>query len=604
MFNLNATCTQNTHKLLVNGDSAFTGKLAFTNSADTLSVYGYIDYNTSKRFIFHEQSMSGTSVTSYYENYQLPAPNSARTDNATYDILTSKAAVTVAQGGTGATSFTANSVIMSGASTTAALTTRAVFNMTNKGHLSWTAAATDIHLVTKNTLAYWDGRFKDGKSNLTYCVKGEFGDSVVGNGRVFYGTCSTAAGTAAKEVTCAKYDALTAGDMIIVDFSNTNSAAVANLTLNVNSKGAKPIKKQYNGTLSDLNTVGELHQDTFSVFVYTGEYWIFTNGNYNTNTTPYGIRIYNQTSGYNADYPLIVSRTPLTTQIGTNNENGSYTNNVYGVIWDSPNDGTHNKTPTLNPSTGRMKIYDLTMVNKAISLQNGNSTSHLVTISAANNTATADHTWYIPNLNQDRYFVTRNTASSLGGVTQPVYISNNAAVSVCTNTLDLVYPVGSIYISTVADNPNPDNRADAIFPNTTWVAFGQGQVLVGVNSSDTDFNISEKTGGEKTHTLTDTEMPKHQHTIPSMTTKGTTVKARYANTNTTLYDGTQGYLSISYNGYNGAANSGGSLAYISGSSHTHTIDSGYVTGFTPTNDASAHNNMPPYITVYMWKRTA
>jgi len=50
--------------------------------------------------------------------------------------------------------------------------------MTNKGHLSWTAAATDIHLVTKNTLAYWDGRFKDGKSNLTYCVKGEFGDAV------------------------------------------------------------------------------------------------------------------------------------------------------------------------------------------------------------------------------------------------------------------------------------------------------------------------------------------------------------------------------------------------------------------------------------------
>jgi len=34
---------------------------------------------------------------------------------------------------------------------------------------------------------------------------------------------------------------------------------------------------------------------------------------YNTDTVPYGIRIYNQTSGYNGDYPLIVSKTPLTT---------------------------------------------------------------------------------------------------------------------------------------------------------------------------------------------------------------------------------------------------------------------------------------------------
>jgi len=170
---------------------------------------------------------------------------------------------------------------MSGNTTTAALTTRAVFNMTNKGHLNWTAAATDIHLVTKNTLAYWDGRFKDGKSNLTYCVKGEFGESVVGNGRVFYGTCATAAGTAAKEVTCAKYDALTAGDMIIVDFSHTNTAAVANLTLSVNGTDAKGIKRHYNAALTNLRETGELCADTIATFIYNGTYWIFTSGDYN-----------------------------------------------------------------------------------------------------------------------------------------------------------------------------------------------------------------------------------------------------------------------------------------------------------------------------------
>ena len=467
--------------------------------------------------------------------------------------------------------------------------------MTNKGHLSWTAAATDIHLVTKNTLAYWDGRFKDGKSNLTYCVKGEFGDSVVGNGRVFYGTCSTAADQAVKAITCAKYDTLTVGDMIIVKFDNTNTASGSTVKLNVNSTGEKPVKKQQNNVLANLAAAGELRDDTIATFIYNGTYWIFTNGDYNNH---YGFRLYRQTTGYNADYPLVASRT-LAASIGTVGSNDTYDADVYGVIW---NDAT--KNATINPSTGRVKLYDLTMMNKAISFQNGNSTPHLVTISATKNTATADHTWYLPNLNSDRYFVTRNADGSLGSESQPVYISAHAAVSLCTATLDLVYPVGSIYISTNAQNPG--GGADAIFPNTTWVPFGQGKVLVGVDieSSDTDFNTGGHEGGEKTHTLTDAEMPKHQHTIPSMTTSGTTVKARHPDTPTALYDGTQGYLSISYDGYNGAANSGGSLAYISGSSHTHTVGSGYVTGFTPANDASAHNNMQPYITVYMWKRIA
>jgi len=84
----------------------------------------------------------------------------------------------VARGGTGAASFTANSVIISGSTTTAALTTRAIYNRTSKGNLEWTANATDTHIITKNTLAYWDGSYSGTSSNLTYCVKGVFGDAV------------------------------------------------------------------------------------------------------------------------------------------------------------------------------------------------------------------------------------------------------------------------------------------------------------------------------------------------------------------------------------------------------------------------------------------
>ena len=71
----------------------------------------------------------------------------------------------VANGGTGAASFTANSVIMSGSSTTGAFTTRAVTNNT-----SASAVTANTNLITANTLAYWTG-----SSNLTTCSKGTFG---------------------------------------------------------------------------------------------------------------------------------------------------------------------------------------------------------------------------------------------------------------------------------------------------------------------------------------------------------------------------------------------------------------------------------------------
>lgn len=81
----------------------------------------------------------------------------------------------VARGGTGTSSFTANSVVISGATTTAALTTRSIKNMTTKGNLGWTANATDNTIVTTNTMAYWDGRYNSSSSNLAYCNQGAFG---------------------------------------------------------------------------------------------------------------------------------------------------------------------------------------------------------------------------------------------------------------------------------------------------------------------------------------------------------------------------------------------------------------------------------------------
>lgn len=157
-----------------------------------------------------------------------------------------------------------------------------------------------------------------------------------------------------------------------------------------------------------------------------------------------------------------------------------------------------------------------------------------------------------------------------------------------SNLLDFVYPVGSIYISANSTSP-------ATFLGGTWVAFSAGRALVGVNGSDADFNAPEKVGGAKTHTLTEAEMPSHTHS-GSSGSAGDHNHAQNANTwmndstaSDTRPSGTTGY-------YMGA----GRKTYYTGNAgaHSHTISIG------SSGSGGAHNNMQPYITVYMWKRTA
>ena len=134
-----------------------------------------------------------------------------------------------------------------------------------------------------------------------------------------------------------------------------------------------------------------------------------------------------------------------------------------------------------------------------------------------------------------------------------------------------VYPVGSIYISLNSTNPS------SIFGGT-WEQI-QGRFLLGVSSS----HPVNQTGGEEKHTLTNAEMPKHNHNgvyYSSIDTKNLV----------TLNGGTASYRvpwgSPSYPGDYGAGT--GKEELITGN----------------TGGGAAHNNMPPYLAVYMWKRTA
>lgn len=113
----------------------------------------------------------------------------------------------------------------------------------------------------------------------------------------------------------------------------------------------------------------------------------------------------------------------------------------------------------------------------------------------------------------------------------------------------------------------------------TWVAWGSGRVPVGINTSDDDFKTVEKTGGEKTHTLTADEMPSHSHGEQTISEYGYT------------------YPLVSNNGEGDSKN--GWFPTSAGSEVTKR----QVTTNSVGNE-KAHNNLQPYITCYMWKRTA
>ena len=130
------------------------------------------------------------------------------------------------------------------------------------------------------------------------------------------------------------------------------------------------------------------------------------------------------------------------------------------------------------------------------------------------------------------------------------------------------YPVGSIYLS--VDSENPSNKFGG-----TWVAWGAGRVPVCVDTTDVNFNAVEKTGGESTVTLTESQMPSHSHGF------------------------TDGAKAIVYE--NPVLTATGKDVQVFRAPTSGTLS---VSATNNTGGGDSHNNLQPYITCYMWKRTA
>lgn len=160
------------------------------------------------------------------------------------------------------------------------------------------------------------------------------------------------------------------------------------------------------------------------------------------------------------------------------------------------------------------------------------------------------------------YFYTENMQTgerNSSALDAEVFLPPNAFYS-------MLYPVGSIYMSVNPTNPSK------FFPRTSWVEWGKGRVPVGVDTSQTEFNKAEKTGGSKTVTLTVDHMPSHTHKVPKPEWYGVVTDADTGfgllRTKNPIKDGSDGFVS------------------------------------TATGSGEAHSNLQPYITCYMWVRTA
>ena len=183
------------------------------------------------------------------------------------------------------------------------------------------------------------------------------------------------------------------------------------------------------------------------------------------------------------------------------------------------------------------------------------------------------------NLSTNYY--TKSTVDTISSLASNAQTTADSKTTLA-NAIDKIYPVGSIYITTTEDTVA---KVQAKFGGT-WERFGRGRTLVGYTSTDADFNASEKTGGEKTHTLTESEMPSHQHLL----------RAMYNGQMRQLYAKIEG--TVEYSNPDAVVWSSNAITPFKG------VTGGYWADTSGTGGSQAHNNLQPYITVFMYKRTA
>ena len=231
-----------------------------------------------------------------------------------------------------------------------------------------------------------------------------------------------------------------------------------------------------------------------------------------------------------------------------------------------------NKTATIDAANGKVTVADF-----KLSLDNQNAYNFEVRIADRLQTTTGAFTVAV---GQPAFYIGADGRVGVGGMPTKSKNTGEAGLLQVMGRIfaDNLYPVGSIYMTTTMTSASQVGAA----LGGTWEAWGAGRVPVGVDTGQTEFKTVGKTGGEKTHKLTVDEMPNHYHDVV------------YGKN-----DSTTG-VSISCTG------SGNQVLNVNGWAWDKNSNAPYGNNVysKKTGGGKAHNNLPPYITVYMWKRIA
>lgn len=354
---------------------------------------------------------------------------------------------------------------------------------------------------------------------------------------ITYASCSTSAGTATKTATItAGTFTLATGVKVTVKFTYANTASYP--TLNIGSTGAKYI--YWHGSYLASSQYWEA--GAVLDFVYNGSQWELIG-------------------------------------IAKDNSGGSYTLSSFGITATSTElntlDGITATVTELNYCDGVTSNIQTQLNGKAASshgthVSYGTSAQALGTSYAgsASTVSRSDHVHALPAL-----------TSCTGTLTIPkggtgATSASGVVANLKTALVDLIYPVGAIYMSVDSTSPG------TLFGGT-WTQIKDTFLL-----SAGDTYTAGTTGGEATHTLTTSELPSHRH--PTYNGDG------WANFEIHR-DGTGARTQVTT-----SSSSGKYTFTVTTSTDIQWPNnvSGYAGG------GGAHNNMPPYLAVYVWERVS
>jgi len=353
-----------------------------------------------------------------------------------------------------------------------------------------------------------------------------------------------------------------------------------------------------NLTPSDLKIGSAVVNSTF-VVVNAGNFVAGANVGANVNLTTVGLQIGNSSVNTQVNSSVFSTGTgnfSLAANVGANVK----LTTVILSVGNSTVNSTVNSTAFF--TTGIANVG--TSVNSALIkvgtdfIANTSGVYHTGTVNAGSftvtnfvaNTAGVYHTGVV-----NTTYITVGTsfiANTTGAYVNATSISASTPANTTSNTTvattefvknalkEFVYPVGSIYIN-ATNSTNPGT----LLGFGTWQAFGAGRVPVGFDSTNALFNTAEEIGGSA-----DAIVVSHTHTA-----------------NSTVTD--PGHTHFVGNTGTGIGNAGGGNALRSNTTKdspttSNTTGISVSTTITSTGSSGTNANYQPYITVYMWKRTA